>query len=92
MVTVTIDGVKKEYEEGTTYETIVEEYQEKYKNRIALVTVNGKIRELFIKVKKDCEVSFFTISDPVGHKSYVRTAIMRSRLCKMWRKRAAWRR
>ena len=76
MVTVTIDGVKKEYEEGTTYETIVEEYQEKYKNRIALVTVNGKIRELFKKVKKDCEVSFFTISDPVGHKSYVRTAIM----------------
>ncbi len=76
MVTVTIDGERRQYEEGTTYETIVREYQEKYNNRIALVTVNGKIRELFKKVKKDCEVSFFTISDAVGHKSYVRTAIM----------------
>ena len=76
MVTVMIDGERRQYEEGTTYETIVREYQEKYNNRIALVTVNGKIRELFKKVKKDCEVSFFTISDAVGHKSYVRTAIM----------------
>ena len=76
MVTVTIDGERRQYEEGTTYETIVREYQEKYNNRIALVTVNGKIRELFKRVKKDCEVSFFTISDAVGHKSYVRTAIM----------------
>ena len=76
MVTVTIDGERRQFEEGTTYETIVREYQEKYNNRIALVTVNGKIRELFKRVKKDCEVSFFTISDAVGHKSYVRTAIM----------------
>lgn len=76
MVTVTIHGEKKEYEEGTTYEIIVKEYQERYNNRIALVTANGKIRELFKKVKKDCEVSFFTVSDPIGHKAYVRTAIM----------------
>ena len=41
MVTVTIDGERRQYEEGTTYETIVREYQEKYNNRIALVTVNG---------------------------------------------------
>ncbi|HBA70309.1 MAG TPA: nucleoside kinase [Lachnospiraceae bacterium] len=76
MVTVTINGEKKEYEEGTTYETIVKEYQAQYNNRIALVTVNGKIRELFKKVKKDCEISFFTVSDPIGHKAYVRTAVM----------------
>lgn len=76
MVTVTINGEKKEYEAGTTYETIVKEYQAQYNNRIALVTVNGKIRELFKKVKKDCEISFFTVSDPIGHKAYVRTAVM----------------
>lgn len=38
--------------------------------------MNGKIRELFKKVKKDCEISFFTVSDPIGHKAYVRTAVM----------------
>lgn len=76
MVTVTIDGREKQYGEGTTYETIVKEYQPQYDNTIALVSSNGKIRELFKKVKKDCEVSFFTMRDSVGHKTYVRSAIM----------------
>ena len=76
MVTVTIHGEKKEYEAGTVYETIVKEYQEQYDSQIALVTVNGKIRELFKKLKKDCEISFFTVKDPIGHKAYVRTAVM----------------
>ncbi len=76
MVTVTVNGEKREYEAGTSYETIVKDYQGQYSSQIALVTVNGKIRELFKKVKKDCEISFFTVSDPVGHKAYVRTAVM----------------
>lgn len=76
MITVTIEGQQKQYEEGTTYETIVAEYQEQYQNRIALVTVDGKIRELFKRAKRDCEISFFTLCDPVGHKTYVRTAVM----------------
>ncbi|MCM1188317.1 MAG: nucleoside kinase [bacterium] len=76
MVTVTIHGEKKEFAQGTTYEAIAEEYQEQYDGTIALVTVNGKIRELFKKVTKDCEVDFFTLKDDVGHKTYVRTATM----------------
>lgn len=76
MITVTIEGQQKQYEEGTTYETIVAEYQEQYQNRIALVTVDGKIRELFKRAKRDCKISFFTLCDPVGHKTYVRTAVM----------------
>ncbi len=47
MVTVRIDGREKQYGEGTTYETIVKEYQPQYDNTIALVSSNGKIRELF---------------------------------------------
>lgn len=76
MVAVTINGEKREYEAGTTYETIVKEYQEQYQQRIALVSADGKIRELMKKCKKSCELSFFTLADPVGHKTYVRTAIM----------------
>ncbi len=76
MVTVTVNGEAREYEEGISYETIVKDYQGQYGSQIALVSANGKIRELFKKVKKDCELSFFTVSDPVGHKAYVRTAVM----------------
>lgn len=76
MITVTISGEKKQYSQGTTYETIVNEYQEQYGGQIALVAVNGKIRELFKRLNRDCTISFFTLRDNVGHKTYVRTATM----------------
>ncbi|MCM1089377.1 MAG: nucleoside kinase [Muribaculum sp.] len=75
-VTVTIDGVQKQVERGTTYETVVQEYQERYDNMIAVVAANGKIRELFKKINRDCTITFFTLKDDVGHKTYVRTATM----------------
>ena len=76
MVTVTIAGAEKQYAEGTTFETIAQEYQEQYGGLIGLVSVNGKIRELFKQLKKDCELSFFTLKDDIGNKTYVRTATM----------------
>lgn len=76
MAKITIDGVTKEYPEGLKYEEIAGEYQEQYNNMIALVLENGKIRELIKTVHKDCELSFLTLQDPIGHKAYVRTAIM----------------
>ncbi len=76
MITVIIAGEKKQYPVGTTYEKIAEEYQAQYDGLIVLVAVNGKIRELFKQLKKDCELSFFTLKDDVGHKTYVRTATM----------------
>ena len=76
MVKVTIGNDVKEVEEGTAYEKIVEEYQEAYNNQIALVCANGKIRELFKRVQKDCVLTFVTLKDDVGHKSYVRSATM----------------
>lgn len=76
MVTVTIHGEKKEFAQGTSYETIAADYQKEYDGMIALVSVNGKIRELFKKVTRDCTVDFFTLKDDVGYKTYVRTATM----------------
>lgn len=76
MIEVTIAGEKKEYQEGTTYEEIAREYQKQYDDTIALVVADGKIRELMKKVEGDCELSFLTLKDSAGHKSYVRTAIM----------------
>lgn len=76
MIQVIINGVQKQYEAGTTYEQIVQEYQAEYEGLIGLVSVNGKIKELFKQLKKDCELGFFTLKDDVGHKTYVRTATM----------------
>ena len=76
MITVTIEGEEKQIERGTTYETVVKEYQPKYDNMIAAVAANGRIRELFKKINRDCTITFFTFRDDVGHKTYVRTATM----------------
>lgn len=76
MVTVTVKGEKREYAQGTTYEAIAEDCREGYDGAIAVAVSNGKIRELFKKVTKDCTVDFFTMKDEVGHKTYVRTATM----------------
>ena len=76
MVTITIDGVPKQYPSGTTYREIAEEYQPEYKDMIGLVKENGKVRELIKKAEKDCTLSFLTIRDTIGHKTYVRTGLM----------------
>ncbi len=76
MITVTINGHDKLYPQGTTYESIAEEYQEANQGMIALVSVNGKICELFKRLNRECELSFLTLKDTIGHKTYVRSATM----------------
>ena len=76
MSIITILGEKKEYADGTRFEEIAKEYQSQFHNTIALVTENGKIRELHKKVSKDAELEFITLSSPIGHKTYERSAIM----------------
>ena len=76
MAVVTVCGEKREYAQGTSFETIAADFQEKYDSMIAVAVANGKIRELFKKVTKDCTLNFFTLRDDVGHKTYVRTATM----------------
>lgn len=76
MSVITILGEKKEYADGTTFEEIAKEYQSQFHNTIALVTENGKIRELHKKVSKDAELDFITLSSAIGHKTYERSAIM----------------
>lgn len=73
---VTIGKEVKEYDKGTTFEEIAQEYQKEYSEQIALVVRNGKIRELFKKVDRDCTLEFLTLSDDAGHKSYIRSATM----------------
>ena len=56
MAKITINGVTKEYAQGTSFEAIADEYQAQYGGEIGLVTENGKIRELTTRtiIKKYC--------------------------------------
>ncbi len=75
MAIVTIDGTKKEYPIGTTYQEIAKEYQPQYQDEILLVGINGKLRELHKTVQFDCSLQFFTGKDQPGIQTYHRSAI-----------------
>lgn len=75
MFKVTIDGVTKEYKQGTTYLEISKEYQSQFKHEIILVLMNGRLRELFKTLKQDCTIEFVTISEDAGRKTYSRGLI-----------------
>lgn len=76
MVTIKINGEEKLFEDGIRYEIIAEQYQNDCTSQIALVVINGKIQELMKRVSNDCELEFITYENVIGHKAYVRSAIM----------------
>ena len=76
MVTVKINGKERMFEDGVQYELIAEEYQNECTSQIALVVVDGKIQELMKRANHDCELEFLTYEDVIGHKAYVRSAVM----------------
>ena len=75
MAIVTIDGTKKQYPIGTTYQDIAKECQTQYEDEILLVGINGKLRELHKTVQFDCTLQFYTGKDQPGIQTYHRSAI-----------------
>ncbi|MCD8039054.1 MAG: nucleoside kinase [Lachnospiraceae bacterium] len=73
---VTVGGKTREYPAGITFGEIARAYQKEYPEQIVLAVRDGKIRELFKKVDRDCTVDFLTLADNTGHKTYNRTAIL----------------
>lgn len=81
MFTVVVHGrdgreVIREVPPGTTFEALAADFQEEYDGMIAVAAADGRMRELFKGVNRDCRIDFFTLKDDVGHKSYVRAAKM----------------
>lgn len=76
MPTVFVDGKQRQYEKGTTFEKIVEEFQPQYHNEIALVDFNRKQRELNKRLDRDGVISLITTRNPSGYRAYVRTATL----------------
>lgn len=76
MPAVFVNGQERSYARGTTFETIVSEFQPQYQNDIALVYFNGKMQELNKKLERDGAIRVITTKDSAGHSAYCRTAIM----------------
>lgn len=72
--TVTIGEETRQYEAGTTYREIAQEFQHLYAHPIVLVYVNKyQLQELNKKLEKDCELGFITTADHIGYQTYKRS-------------------
>ena len=73
---LTINGVEKEYPYGITYGEIAKEYEKDAIGGIAVALHGDNIRELFLEVCRNGRVDFLDFSTPVGHATYMRTAVL----------------
>lgn len=70
---VKIGEETRQYQEGTSYGQIAEEFQKDYNDDIVLVFVDGKLQELTKTVEKDCTLKFETTASEAGHDTYRRS-------------------
>ncbi len=72
--------------EGTPLQKLAERYQENYPNLIVLASVDHKLRELNKKVSGPCSISFQTVADRDGKRTYRRsvTLLMQKAVENLW--------
>ena len=70
---VQIDGTTYTYDEGTTFEKIANDFQDRYEHRIVLGCEGYRLFELKKPLKQDCELKFITTGDSIGNKTYKRS-------------------
>ncbi len=73
---IEVNGVTKDYPEGTTFEVIAKDFKDSCKNEISIAVFNGKMRELSKTPDKDGTLEFLDLSSGTGHRAYKRTAIL----------------
>lgn len=75
-MTVYVDNKAVCCDENTTYGQLAQLAPPEYEQKIVLAIANGKIKEMFKPVADGAKVTFLTLSDRVGHDTYVRSAVM----------------
>lgn len=75
-VKVEIAGKEYEYPINTSLLQISRDFQKDYEHEIILAFIDHKLRELFKTVTRDCKISFVTLAEDAGHKTYVRGMIL----------------
>ncbi len=62
--------------EKQTIADIAAKFQDYYEDDIILGMVNGKLRELNKRIKSDCDLSFITVADQDGRRTYRRSVVL----------------
>ncbi len=72
---LTVCGVEKEYEYGTTFAQIAKDFKDEYKYPVILAKNNGNLRELFKTPNNGDTVEFLDLSTSAGNKTYSRALV-----------------
>ena len=72
--------------EDTRFLSLAEKYQEYYKDKIVLASVNNKLCELNNTVDADCEIEFITMTERDGKRAYRRsvTLLLQKAVYNLW--------
>lgn len=76
MIKATVNQSIYEVKEGTTLSDLAKQVQLPQEPIILLAYMDGKLRELFIPMTKDCHVRFVTLKEQAGYMAYKRTATL----------------
>ena len=74
MIKVTVNQSIYEVKEGTTLSDFAKQMQQPQEPIILLAYMDGKLKELFTPITKDCHVRFVTLKEQAGYMAYKRTA------------------
>lgn len=75
-VEVIINGIKREYEKGTTFLEISKDVENEYSNTIMLAKLGENLRELDKTLEEGGTLTFLTTATETGRKTYSRGIIM----------------
>ena len=76
MIKATVNQSIYEVKEGTTLSDLAKQVQLPQEPIILLAYMDGKLRELFTPMTKDCHVRFVTLKEQAGYMAYIRTATL----------------
>lgn len=76
MIKATVNQSIYEVKEGTTLSDFAKQVQLPQEPIILLAYMDGKLRELFTPMTKDCHVRFVTLKEQAGYMAYKRTATL----------------
>ena len=76
MIKATVNHSIYEVKEGTTLSDLAKQVQLPQEPIILLAYMDGKLRELFTPMTKDCHVRFVTLKEQAGYMAYKRTATL----------------
>ena len=75
MITATILGEERKFEDGATFLQAAKMYQDRFEDDILLACADGNLRELWKEIPDGSAVSFRTGADDSGRRTYQRSAI-----------------